>query len=238
MYEQQQALLIKIVDLFARRFDRRAVLRGGMVLRILGCERWTNDLDYLFVPHESKKEIVDEVLEVLNDLTGATTRYSLNSQCLRVVVEMDGVSVQVEIKVATEAHVLAVSNAALARTYQLPPRLIAVIDHADALSNKLAAWNERRLARDLYDIWFFLSLGIRPNTSVLKERLRNPRYSKLLKRAEQFPGSEVNEFYVFLREHVKRMDENVIVAELESYLPIDRLAGFKMMLMAALVDLR
>ena len=39
-------------------------MRGGMVLRILGCERFTNDLDYVFVPYRSKKDVVNEVLEV------------------------------------------------------------------------------------------------------------------------------------------------------------------------------
>jgi len=45
-----QELLAQILDLFAQRFDKHAVLRGGMVLCILGCERLTNDLDYVFIP--------------------------------------------------------------------------------------------------------------------------------------------------------------------------------------------
>ena len=37
--EEQQQLLARILDVIAERFDRHAVLRGGMVLRLLGCER-------------------------------------------------------------------------------------------------------------------------------------------------------------------------------------------------------
>ena len=57
MVDQQQALIARVLDLLAQRFGKRAVLRGGMVLRILGSPRFTNDLDYLFVPYKSKKDI-------------------------------------------------------------------------------------------------------------------------------------------------------------------------------------
>jgi hypothetical protein len=57
MMEEQQRLLAEVLDLFARRFDKHAVLRGGMVLRIPGCEQLTNDLDYVFVPYRSKKDV-------------------------------------------------------------------------------------------------------------------------------------------------------------------------------------
>jgi hypothetical protein len=55
MNEVEQ-LLVEVMDVIARRFDKRAVLRGGMVLRVLGCERMTNDVDYVFVPYASKKD--------------------------------------------------------------------------------------------------------------------------------------------------------------------------------------
>ena len=58
MINKEQALLAKIMDLFARKFDKNAILRGGMVLRILGSQRLTNDLDYIFVPYKSKKDII------------------------------------------------------------------------------------------------------------------------------------------------------------------------------------
>jgi hypothetical protein len=87
MMDEQQRLLAEVLDLFAQRFDRRAVLRGGMVLRILGCERLTNDLDYVFVPYRSKKDVVDDVLLALRTLPGVKVSHALNSKCLRVTVE-------------------------------------------------------------------------------------------------------------------------------------------------------
>lgn len=51
MNEAEQELLAKVVDLFAAEFAERALLRGGMVLRVMGSARHTNELDYLFVPY-------------------------------------------------------------------------------------------------------------------------------------------------------------------------------------------
>jgi len=50
MMEKQEKLMARVIDIFAQTFDRTAVLRGGMALRLLGASRCTNDLDYLFVP--------------------------------------------------------------------------------------------------------------------------------------------------------------------------------------------
>lgn len=64
MMRNEDALLARVMDLFARRFDKHAVLRGGMALRILGCERLTNDVDYFFVPYRSKKQIVAGIFTI------------------------------------------------------------------------------------------------------------------------------------------------------------------------------
>ena len=52
-----ESLLSAIITLFADEFGSGAILRGGMVLRLLDSPRLTNDLDYLFVPFKSKNEI-------------------------------------------------------------------------------------------------------------------------------------------------------------------------------------
>ncbi len=57
MLEEEQKLIARVLDRIAGTFGKRAVLRGGMVLRILGSPRFTNDLDYVFVPYKSKSEV-------------------------------------------------------------------------------------------------------------------------------------------------------------------------------------
>lgn len=232
MMDEQQRLLAEVLDLFAQRFDRRAVLRGGMVLRILGCERLTNDLDYVFVPYRSKKDVVDDVLLALRTLPGVKVSHALNSKCLRVTVDRGSAAIQVEAKTALQVAAQTLSTGNLARPFNLPPRLIRVVDYPVALADKIAAWNERRLMRDLYDIWFFLRMGVRPDEAVLARRLRKPEYSRLVKAADHFRGSSVADFRDFLLARVQRLTDADLAAELKDYLRPDDLAGLSMRIRA------
>ncbi|HPV47559.1 MAG TPA: nucleotidyl transferase AbiEii/AbiGii toxin family protein [Kiritimatiellia bacterium] len=228
MMEEQQRLLVEVLDLFALRFDKHAVLRGGMVLRILGCERLTNDLDYVFVPYRSKKDIAGDVLEALRSLAGVTISHTLNSKCLRVSISRGDVAIQVEAKTALDVSARTLSTGSLARLFNLPPRLIRVVDYPVALADKMAAWNERRLMRDLYDIWFFLRMGVRPDAATLLRRLQKPEYSRLVKAPEHFKGKTIEDFHGFLRAHANPLSDEAIAEELKDFLRADELAGLSM----------
>ena len=54
--ESTKALLAWIVDFFAVNFGNSAILKGGMSLRLMHSPRYTNDVDYIFVPFGSKKK--------------------------------------------------------------------------------------------------------------------------------------------------------------------------------------
>ena len=233
----QEALLTRIIDLFAERFNKHAVLRGGMVLRLLGCERLTNDVDYVFVPYNSKKDIVEDVVKTLQKIEGVKVSHALNSKCLRVVVSKEGVSAQVEIKTMMELATQLLSTQELASQYGFPARLVPVMDYAVALSNKMAAWNERRLIRDLYDIWFFLKIGVRPDEVTLKSRLASTAYSKLVNKANRFQSTSVKDFFVFLNEAAQKLTEQEISDELRDYLPPAELPGLNMRFRAELAKL-
>jgi predicted nucleotidyltransferase component of viral defense system len=223
-----EALLVEVMDVIARRFDKHAVLRGGMVLRMLGCERLTNDVDYVFVPFASKKDIVEDLLTALRGIEAATLTHSLNSKCLRIVLSKNNVMVQIEAKTANDVPISLVSNRDLARHYGWPPRIIAVLDYPVALADKMAAWNERRLIRDLYDIWFFLRMGVRPDRTTLEQRLATPAYSRLIRKSDHFKGKTPDEFFAFLRQATLRLDDQMIEAELGDYLPREELTGLAM----------
>jgi len=230
MVVEQERLIARVLDLFAQRFPRRAVLRGGMVMRVLGSPRFTNDLDYLFFPYRSKKDIVEEVVSCLKRIEAASVSYSLNSKCLRVVVTVGDATVQVEAKVALSVRTAKASTRLVARAFGLPPRMVLVAEHSVSLANKLAAWNERRLMRDLYDVWFFLQMGVKPDEETLRERLRKPAYSRLVKPEKRFVGVSPADFYEFVREHVSRLTDADIADELADYLPADELPGLAMQL--------
>lgn len=232
-----EQLLVEVMDVIARRFDKRAVLRGGMVLRVLGCERMTNDVDYVFVPYASKKDVVDELLTALRGMEGVTLNHALNSKCLRVSISRGEVAVQAEIKTAREVPVSLVSNRELARRYGWPPRLIPVLDYPVALADKMAAWNERRLMRDLYDVWFYLRMGVRPCPSTLMKRLKKPVYSRRIPATDYFNGKSVESFYDFMRQYLVTLTDKDLEAELSDYLSPIEMTGLVMRMRAEFAKL-
>ncbi|MCC5848647.1 MAG: nucleotidyl transferase AbiEii/AbiGii toxin family protein [Verrucomicrobia bacterium] len=233
----EEKLLFEIINRLHDRFGKHAILRGGMVLRILGCERYTNDVDYVFVPYASKKDIVEDVLAALRTLSGVTLDHSMNSKCLRIKVFQAKTAVQVEIKTAMDESVIVLSTKYLAEQMGLPPRLLPVVDLSLALADKLAAWNERRLPRDLYDVFFFLRMGIRPDPARLEKRLLKPQYSKLVKDNDRFHGAVLEAFYSFLREKIMRLDEDDFLQSLADILPSDELPGLLLRLRAEVAKL-
>lgn len=50
-----EELLSWIVNFFAIHFGNSAILKGGMSLRLMHSPRYTNDVDYIFIPFDSKK---------------------------------------------------------------------------------------------------------------------------------------------------------------------------------------
>ena len=103
--------------------------------------------------------------------------------------------------------------------------------------SELAAWNERRLVRDLYDVWFFLQMGVKPDEDTLRDRLGKPVYSRLVKPEERFTGASLDDFYDFVRERVSQLTDADIAYELSDYLPADELLGLAMQFRSAFVRL-
>lgn len=228
-------LLVEVIDCMALRFEQNAILRGGMVLRVLGCERLTNDVDYLMVPFRSKKDVVADVLETLGTLKDVELTHSLNSKCLRILLRRGQTLAQVEIKVGQGAPVQVISTKGLMDPLGLPPRLIPVLDFPVALADKMAAWNERRLMRDVYDIWFFLRMGVRPDQECLRKRLQKPVYSRRVPSDRRLPEPTVAALVARLREEVAGMSDQEIGGQLEDYLPETEIPGLAMRFRAELV---
>jgi len=164
--------MVWLINFLADRFGNRAVLKGGMELRLLGCPRHTNDIDYVFVPFSSKNDVRDLVLPALRETPELRVEHSLSSRCLRCVCTHQTARVQVEINVATECASQELSTATLARANDQQGRIVRGMRLDVALAHKLAAWNERGLVRDLYDCHFMADvLAVRPDMATLKRRL-------------------------------------------------------------------
>jgi predicted nucleotidyltransferase component of viral defense system len=221
-----EPLMVLIMNHFADRLATHAIVKGGMALRLIDCPRFTNDLDYVLVPFSSKKEVQKIVMETLREISGARVSSSINSKCLRCIVDYQGRKLQIEINAAEECPSVELSTATLARGSGQLGRMTRVMRFDHALAHKLAAWNERRLMRDLYDIYFLAErAGVKPDATVLKQRLAAAQV-RVSGRTAKTPMT-MREFCDTLNACVEKATREDIEAELKDYLTAEEMAGLE-----------
>lgn len=169
----RDSLFLWIMHRFGEEFTDHALLKGGMALRLLDSPRSTTDIDYIFIPFKSKLDILGKIQEILAELNEAEIEYELHSRMMRANIRMDDVAIQVEAAVAMDCPGTPMSTGGFAQSQGQPPQVIRIMSPELAMAHKLAAWNERRLMRDLYDCYFFVGrLNVNPDLAVLAERLQ------------------------------------------------------------------
>jgi len=219
-----EGLFLWVMHSFASRFDQHAILKGGMALRLLASPRSTTDIDYVFVPYASKRDVSSEVEAVLRELDDARVDITLHSKMLRATVQVDAARIQVEINVAMSCAAVPMATGDFARAHGQPSQVVAVMHFDTALAEKLAAWNERRLVRDLYDCHFLVHrLGARLDLQTLERRLSriDSRLPELRKRKRMTPGELAEE----LRSRLTSLTKESVEAEIGALLPPEELAG-------------
>jgi len=228
-------LFVWVLHRFAEVFEEHAVLKGGIALRLLGCPRMTTDIDYVFVPYASKLDIAPRIEQVLRELDGADVAVAQHSKMLRARLHVDGAAIQIEANAEREYPARALPTGTFARTQGRPSRLVRVETLERALANKLAAWNERRLLRDLYDVYYLAGpLGARPDLDALFGRLASveSRLPRLRKRRSM----TLAELLQALRVEVTALGDDRLHDELAPVLPGDELEGLVGRLRAGVIQ--
>lgn len=235
VYDEDYLFLI-LIHTIQERFSNHAILKGGMVLKLLGSTRRTLDLDYTFIPFKSKNEVLGDLKELFSSIEGATVRTSINSKTIRLIIKTKGATVQVEVNVCKKCKSVPISTRELTKNSNVSPKVIKVMSYDVSLANKLAAWFERRLVRDLYDI-YFLSTVAGPDIDMptLKERLDNvesriPHLKKIKKISVEY-------FFYELKGAVEKLDENSIRKELSGFISDEEIAGLDLIIRRAVIDL-
>ena len=234
-----EALRVWVITHLSDRLGNHAILKGGMVLRLLDCPRYTNDLDYIFIPFTSKKDIIAPILAALKELEGVTVHHRTHSTNAQFDVilenEFGTYKTQVEANVATECASQSVSTTDLATQYDQTARVIRVMRFDMMLAHKLAAWNERRLMRDLFDAYFMVkNMSVLPDLNVLQQRLQNIRYAKGVWGKNLPKKMTLPEFYVALISEAKAMTPTDLENELRDYLEPHQMAGLGKKILIAL----
>ena len=188
-FESTEALLAWIVDFFADNFGNSAILKGGMSLRLMHSPRYTNDIDYIFVPFDSKKDAKSLVEGALSRVEGLRFESTMNSKALRILVEYGGRRAQIEINTEKECPSIPMSSSLLTTPYGRPARIVRIMEPGVSFAHKIAAWNERELMRDLYDVYQYESLfKAVPRMDVLLMRLKKARSYKNVVAAKDLDG--------------------------------------------------
>ncbi len=225
-------LFLWIMHRFAEVFTDHAILKGGMALRLIDPPRSTTDIDYMFVPYVSKKDVREQIESVLLEIEDAELEVSLHSKIFRAEIRVDDASVQLEANVAMECSGIPMSTGGFARQLGQPARIVRIMSPDWALAHRLAAWNERRLLRDLYDCYFFVArLGEMPAEDVLDSRLADVA-SSLPALARRRTMTRV-ELAAELRAEAADLSQGRLVAELGGVLPSEELAGLAPRMKAA-----
>ena len=229
-------LFLWIMHRFAEVFDHHAILKGGMALRLIDSPRSTTGIDYVFVPYSSKKDIRARIESLLAEIEDAEVEIRLHSKMLRAVIRLDDTAIQLEVKVAMECEGMPISTGGFAIRQGQPPRVVRIMSPAWALAHKLAAWNERRLVRDLYDAYFFAArVGAEPDIAVLEGRLSN--ISTRLPALRRRKRMTLAELAAELRIAAADLTEKSVSAELGGLLPEEEQAGLAPRMRAAVTRL-
>lgn len=218
--------MVEIMHFLADAFPNQAILKGGMELRLLDCPRYTNDLDYVFIPFESKKDVAELIADTLRQIPGVNIQTMMHSTCIRFLIEKEQVKVQLEVNVDKKCSSEALSTSSIASANQILPRIIRGMSFPVALGHKLAAWNERGLIRDLFDIAFMVNiLNINPDLDILKSRLENVNYR--IKSKVNKKKMTISEFSDKLLSTSQHLTQDAVEKELRDYLSPEELPGLE-----------
>lgn len=240
--QSDEGLRLWIINHLAEELGEHAILKGGMVLRLLDCPRYTNDLDYVFIPFRSKKEIVPLIDKALSDLTGAQIQKGLHSTNVRYDIAFTNVfgtfrtHVEANVSESCESEPLSTGDAAV-KNKQLP-HVVRVMRFDVALANKLAAWNERELIRDLYDAYFMHQhLNQTPHLPTLAARLQKINYARRVKGSSLPRSMTLAEFLDRFQKKVGALTDHDIDQEMRDSLDLTQRAGLALKMRAGLTQM-
>ncbi len=229
-------LFIWIIHEVATEFKDRALLKGGMLLTLADAPRKTIDLDYVFVPYSSKNEIKKSLMQIVNQIEDADISQSISSKNFKIIIKVYNAIAQIEATVDLECKSDVMTTQALAKKTNQLARIIRIMSFDVALSHKLAAWNERRLYRDLYDIYYiYKKIGIKPDLDVLQLRLQN--INSNLKENKNLKKMTLREFKILLKKAHLELNQEDLNKELSLTLDQIELAGLAVRIKIALNEL-
>ncbi|MBF0199036.1 MAG: nucleotidyl transferase AbiEii/AbiGii toxin family protein [Planctomycetes bacterium] len=215
MEEKLDKALLRAIQAISEKFGPTAVLKGGMALRLQGIPRSTIDADFSFKPFKKKTPFTSDLVSLMNHICDETVKVASDSKKLQVVGMIEGTQILIEASaLAEDFDSEPLDTTEISNHYDLPPSIISIMPNSMAFSNKLGAWYDRRLSRDLYDIYVYYDiLKIHPDYDILINRILKPNFTKLVKIKPKL--SSIDAFTDFIRDQCSTKGDLEIENELE-----------------------
>ena len=224
MDDKLEKALLEVITKIAKHFGPMAVLKGGMSLRLQGIDRSTIDADFSFQPSKSKNDFSDSLIDLMNEICDAPVRYSMDSKKLKIDAVYNQSNIIIEAHPYEAFEPIAISTAKLAKRHELQPSIISVVPHSMAFANKLGAWLDRRLARDLYDIYIYNEVfRTKPDLDILEKRISKPSYTRQVKTKPKL--NTITDFTTFLKNECDQLSAKEIELELQAIIAPQELQG-------------
>ncbi len=178
---------------FLRRLQQkmrgRIVWKGGTVLRLDGSERFSRDLD---ATRRSASLTTRRLIQALNEakedlpyLAGSGIKRQRQSVVAEYRFSVPGLPqpVLVRVEVSLREKILRppapISTARLAHPVGLDPVVVARLEFAELLSEKVRALVIRMAGRDIYDVYWLLQRGVEFDPQLFLRKMRYyPRIGK------------------------------------------------------------
>jgi predicted nucleotidyltransferase component of viral defense system len=183
MDDKLDKALLMVIQAISAQFGPTAVLKGGMALRLQGIPRSTIDADFTFKPFKGKTPFTSDLITLMNKICDKKVTHSSDSKKLQIVGIVQGTEVLIEASAhAQDFDPEPLDTTSLSNQHDLSPSIISIMPNSMGFSNKLGAWYDRRLSRDLYDIYIYYEiLRSKPDLEILLQRIHKPNFTKLIK---------------------------------------------------------
>ncbi|MFH1356988.1 MAG: nucleotidyl transferase AbiEii/AbiGii toxin family protein, partial [bacterium] len=101
---RKEKLLLKIIHLLSQKYKNKAILKGGMLLRLLNSPRHTQDVDYIFVDIDSRKIVAQEINKLLLKEKIQVKNTQLNSRGIIMEACEEDITALIEISVKDKPY--------------------------------------------------------------------------------------------------------------------------------------
>ncbi len=160
------------------------VWKGGAVLRLEGSERFSRDLDATL--SAGSRVSLARLIRTLEDagqglpFLSSTQVDRTRAQSVRALYRFSVPELlqplRVEVEISRRERLLrrpaVISTARMAHPAGLEPVLIACLEGAELLAEKVRALVVRRAARDIYDVYWLLQQGVEFDPALFRRKMR------------------------------------------------------------------